>query len=63
MCGLMPLCVSLFTLRYRDKEETVTLINVYCPRADPEKPERKQFKLQFYKLLQCRAEAILKGGR
>ncbi|KAK7878460.1 hypothetical protein WMY93_030997 [Mugilogobius chulae] len=40
----------------------VTVINVYCPRADPEKPERKQFKLQFYKLLQCRAEAILKSG-
>lgn len=40
-------------------EQTVTVINVYCPRADPEKPERKQFKLRFYKLLQCRAEALL----
>ncbi|KAA8590751.1 hypothetical protein FQN60_001694 [Etheostoma spectabile] len=46
----------------QDKEQTVTVINVYCPRADPEKPERKQFKLQFYKLLQSRAEAILKEG-
>ncbi|KAF1390175.1 hypothetical protein PFLUV_G00055370, partial [Perca fluviatilis] len=46
----------------QDKEQTVTVINVYCPRADPEKPERKQFKLQFYKLLQSRAEAILKDG-
>ncbi|XP_044067369.1 DNA-(apurinic or apyrimidinic site) lyase 2 [Siniperca chuatsi] len=46
----------------QDKEQTVTVINVYCPRADPEKPERKQFKLHFYKLLQCRAEAILKDG-
>ncbi|XP_056279218.1 DNA-(apurinic or apyrimidinic site) lyase 2 [Pseudoliparis swirei] len=45
-----------------EKEQTVTVINVYCPRADPEKPERKQFKLQFYKLLQSRAEAILKDG-
>ncbi|XP_028309192.1 DNA-(apurinic or apyrimidinic site) endonuclease 2 [Gouania willdenowi] len=45
-----------------EKEQTVTVINVYCPRADPEKPERKQFKLQFYRLLQCRAEAILKDG-
>ncbi|XP_029974572.1 DNA-(apurinic or apyrimidinic site) endonuclease 2 [Salarias fasciatus] len=43
-------------------EQTVTVINVYCPRADPEKPERKQFKLRFYKLLQSRAEAILKDG-
>ncbi|KAI4895855.1 hypothetical protein NFI96_021423, partial [Prochilodus magdalenae] len=38
--------------------ETLTVINVYCPRADPEKPERKLFKLQFYKLLQSRAETI-----
>uniref|UniRef100_G3PF93 DNA-(apurinic or apyrimidinic site) endonuclease 2 n=1 Tax=Gasterosteus aculeatus TaxID=69293 RepID=G3PF93_GASAC len=45
-----------------EKEKMVTVINVYCPRADPEKPERKQFKLQFYKLLQCRAEALLKEG-
>ncbi|XP_072224105.1 DNA-(apurinic or apyrimidinic site) endonuclease 2 [Leuresthes tenuis] len=46
----------------QDKEQTVTVINVYCPRADPEKPERKQFKLQFYRLLRARAEAILKDG-
>ncbi|XP_056240904.1 DNA-(apurinic or apyrimidinic site) lyase 2 [Seriola aureovittata] len=46
----------------QNKVQTVTVINVYCPRADPEKPERKQFKLQFYKLLQYRAEAILKDG-
>ncbi|XP_053281657.1 DNA-(apurinic or apyrimidinic site) lyase 2 [Pleuronectes platessa] len=46
----------------QEKVQTVTVINVYCPRADPEKPERKLFKLQFYKLLQCRAEAVLKDG-
>lgn len=46
----------------QDKVQTLTVINVYCPRADPEKPERKHFKLQFYKLLQCRAEAILNDG-
>ncbi|XP_036960958.1 DNA-(apurinic or apyrimidinic site) lyase 2 [Acanthopagrus latus] len=46
----------------QDKERTITVINVYCPRADPEKLERKQFKLQFYKLLQRRAEALLKDG-
>uniref|UniRef100_A0A3P9HFW6 DNA-(apurinic or apyrimidinic site) endonuclease n=1 Tax=Oryzias latipes TaxID=8090 RepID=A0A3P9HFW6_ORYLA len=44
------------------EEKTLAVINVYCPRADPEKPERKQFKLQFYKLLQHRAEAVLKAG-
>ena len=40
----------------------MTVINVYCPRADPEKAERKDYKMQFYKLLQIRAEALLKKG-
>ncbi|KAI1890222.1 hypothetical protein AGOR_G00151450 [Albula goreensis] len=44
------------------QEKTLTVMNVYCPRADPEKPERKLFKLQFYRLLQTRAEAILQAG-
>nr|XP_055024034.1 DNA-(apurinic or apyrimidinic site) lyase 2 [Misgurnus anguillicaudatus] len=45
-----------------DGPQKLTVINVYCPRADPEKPERKQYKIQFYKLLQSRAEAILSSG-
>ncbi|XP_078520665.1 DNA-(apurinic or apyrimidinic site) endonuclease 2 [Lissotriton helveticus] len=45
-----------------EREETLTVINVYCPRADPEKPERKAYKLRFYRLLQARAEAILHSG-
>ncbi|KAM5145407.1 DNA-(apurinic or apyrimidinic site) endonuclease 2 [Mantella aurantiaca] len=45
-----------------NKEKTVTVINVYCPRADPEKPERKTYKLRFYRLLQIRAEAITRNG-
>lgn len=60
-------CLTVFDCfiphRCQEKEQSVAVINVYCPRADPEKPERKQFKLQFYKLLQCRAEAVLKDGR
>ncbi|KAM9351020.1 DNA-(apurinic or apyrimidinic site) endonuclease 2 [Symphorus nematophorus] len=54
--------ITQHKIKCQDKEQTVTVVNVYCPRADPEKPERKQFKLQFYKLLQSRAEAILKDG-
>ncbi|KAM4663351.1 DNA-(apurinic or apyrimidinic site) endonuclease 2 [Discoglossus pictus] len=49
-------------LTSENKEETLTVINVYCPRADPEKPERKSYKLNFYRLLQIRAEAILNTG-
>lgn len=45
------------------KEKTLTLINVYCPHADPGKPERLSFKMRFYRLLQIRAEALLAAGR
>uniref|UniRef100_A0AAV2M029 DNA-(apurinic or apyrimidinic site) endonuclease n=1 Tax=Knipowitschia caucasica TaxID=637954 RepID=A0AAV2M029_KNICA len=54
--------ITQHRIKCQGKQQLITLLNVYCPRADPEKPERKQFKLQFYKLLQSRAEAILKGG-
>ncbi|XP_055788791.1 DNA-(apurinic or apyrimidinic site) endonuclease 2-like [Salvelinus fontinalis] len=51
-CTEKPSCVSHVI------HETVMVI----PRADPEKPEWKLFELQFYKLLQYRAEAILEAG-
>lgn len=40
----------------------MTLINVYCPHADPGKPERLTFKMRFCRLLQIRAEALLAAG-
>ncbi len=40
----------------------MTVINVYCPRADPEREDRKAFKQRFYQLLQVRAESILRNG-
>nr|XP_037281212.1 DNA-(apurinic or apyrimidinic site) endonuclease 2-like [Rhipicephalus microplus] len=40
----------------------VAVINVYCPRADPERPERGQMKLDFYNLLELRAKALLEEG-
>lgn len=43
-------------------EMPLTLINVYCPHADPGKPERLTFKMNFYRLLQIRAEALLAAG-
>ena len=48
-----------------DKGEAkwLTVINVYCPRADPEREERAEFKQRFYQLLQIRAEAILESNR
>ncbi|XP_004284798.1 DNA-(apurinic or apyrimidinic site) endonuclease 2 isoform X1 [Orcinus orca] len=47
---------------WEGKEKTLTLINVYCPHADPGKPERLAFKMRFYRLLQIRAEALLAAG-
>ena len=43
--------------------KTVVIINVYCPRADKENKERANFKLDFYKLLQGRAEMLVETGR
>lgn len=54
---------SLLSSTWEGKEKTLTLINVYCPHADPGKPERLAFKMRFYHLLQIRAEALLAAGR
>ncbi|CAM4619314.1 DNA-(apurinic or apyrimidinic site) endonuclease 2 isoform X1 [Lepidochelys kempii] len=44
------------------QETTLTVINVYCPRADPQRPERTAYQASFYRLLQGRAEALLRDG-
>lgn len=54
---------SLLPSTWEGKEKTLTLINVYCPHAGPEKPERLAFKMRFYRLLQIRAEALMAAGR
>ena len=43
--------------------KSVVIINVYCPRADKENEERVAYKMKFYKLLQERAETLVKSGR
>lgn len=51
------------SIRLQDGDEKqFTVINVYCPRADPEKRERVEFKLQFYEILLLRSKAILNSG-
>lgn len=44
-------------------DKSVVIVNVYCPRADKENEERVDFKMNFYKLLQERAETLIKAGR
>ncbi|XP_038638211.1 DNA-(apurinic or apyrimidinic site) lyase 2, partial [Scyliorhinus canicula] len=48
--------------RCEQAEEILTVINVYCPRADPDREDRSHFKLRFYQLLQARAQALLQDG-
>ncbi|XP_784420.3 DNA-(apurinic or apyrimidinic site) lyase 2 isoform X2 [Strongylocentrotus purpuratus] len=52
--------------QYRKKDGALgdlVIINVYCPRAGDDNPERKSFKMRFYNLLQLRAEAMLQAGK
>lgn len=55
-----------FNILLRDSSgETkyLVVINVYCPRADPDREGRLDYKLQFYKLLQMRAEALIQAEK
>lgn len=41
----------------------LSIINVYCPHADPDRyEERMSFKLDFYQLLEDRAQALRTAG-
>ena len=48
--------------RAEEGAKSVAVINVYCPRADPERRDRRLYKLRFYKLLEMRADALLGAG-
>jgi len=45
-----------------DGKSELVVINVYCPRADPEDNERETFKMKFYKLLELRCLALNRAG-
>ena len=40
----------------------LSIFNLYCPRADPEREDRKTFKLQFYRAVDLRAAALRERG-
>ena len=54
---------AMLTEHRLDDVKSVVIVNVYCPRADKENKERVDFKMNFYKLLQERAETLAKAGR
>ena len=53
---------AVVTWHKTDRGKSVAVINVYCPRADPERRDRLLYKMKFYKLLEMRAEALLGAG-
>ncbi|KAK8756915.1 hypothetical protein V5799_000383 [Amblyomma americanum] len=54
--------LTLHHAKFGEEVKKVAVINVYCPRADPDRPERGQMKLDFYSLLELRARALLASG-
>ncbi|KAK3103577.1 hypothetical protein FSP39_020315 [Pinctada imbricata] len=55
--------ITQHKIRKKDGSEGyLAIINVYCPRVDPEREDRHLYKLRFFALLQTRAEALVKSG-
>ena len=54
--------ITVHKINILDEVKNLVVFNLYCPRADPEKPERLIYKLQFYKLLEIRADNLRKAG-
>ncbi len=46
-----------------DEINNVVIINVYCPRVDPDVPDRLPFKLNFFTAIKERCNTLLKAGR
>ena len=57
--------ITLHQIQTENSKEMkkIAIINVYCPRADPERPERQEYQLKFYKLLEMRAINLIQAGK
>lgn len=49
-------------IKHEDKIQRLAIINVYCPRVDPDKPERFIYKMQFCFLLEAKLRELCKTG-
>jgi AP endonuclease 2 len=59
---LQHICIAVINFMIQDGT-MLSIINVYCPRADPDRyEERLSFKLDFYQLLEDRAQALRTAG-
>ena len=43
--------------------ERLVIVNVYCPHVEEGKPERMDFKLSFYDVLEKRCRALHEAGK
>lgn len=41
----------------------VVIINVYCPRVDPDSPDRLPYKLRFLAAIRERCNALIEAGK
>ena len=54
---------AVLTEHIGEEGVNIVIINVYCPRVDPESPERLPFKLNFFTSIKERCNALIKAGR
>lgn len=60
--GRAVLTQHSFEIEGSNEIKDLVIINVYCPRAG-ESEERQEYKMQFYNLLQARAECLINDGK
>ncbi|CAL1276777.1 unnamed protein product [Larinioides sclopetarius] len=54
--------VTYHLIKYEDQIQRLAIINIYCPRVDPEKPERFLYKMQFCLILEAKLKELCGTG-
>ncbi|XP_055936365.1 DNA-(apurinic or apyrimidinic site) endonuclease 2-like [Argiope bruennichi] len=54
--------ITYHLIKYEDEIQRLAVINIYCPRVDPEKPERFLYKMQFCLLLEAKVKELCRTG-
>lgn len=54
---------GLLTEHLQENGRGLVIINVYCPRVDPDNPERLPYKIHFLSVLHERTKRLQAGGK
>lgn len=54
--------LTMHEILIENSVKKVAVFNLYCPRADVDRPERIPFQLKFYKLVEIRAKNLIQNG-